>query len=164
MAANEQQLLARWSGSIRDAPCSPMEFYRTVEQEIMAGGFSGIRFSHFTRREGGLFSPLRVYLRIRYERLYFDLCAFISGRSFVVSYWLHVDRFGIIDLFGEIPGVGFLLENTLRPSTYYAIDTVEHFQHEVHRAVLSVVDELSQIDGAANLPPEARQPIWEQIW
>ncbi|MBK8464956.1 MAG: hypothetical protein IPL32_03920 [Chloracidobacterium sp.] len=164
MAASEQELLARWSGSIRDAACSPLEFYDLVEQEILESGLAGVNFSQFTRREGGLFSPLRIYFRIRYDRLYFDLCAFVSGHSFVVSYWLHVERFGMVDLLEEIPGVGFLIETTLRPATYYSIDVIEHFQHEVHNAVMHVIDELSENDGAASLPPEARQPIWEQIW
>lgn len=164
MAAGEQQLLARWSGSIRGAACSPLEFYNLVEQEISESGLIGINFSQYTRREGGLLSPRRIYLRVRYERLYFDLCAFLSGRSFVVSYWLHVERFGIADLLEEIPGVEFLIETALRPATYFSIDVLEHFQHEVHNAVLRVIDELSGNDDADSLPPEARQPVWEEIW
>lgn len=159
----ETQLLARWSGSIRDTTCSPLEFYGRLEEEILASGLASIKFSQFRRREGGIFSPLRIYFRIQCERLYFDLCAFIFGRSLVVSYWLHVERYGVVDLLEEIPGVGFLIESTIRPATYYSVDVIEHFQHEVHGAVMHVIDELSVNDGA-RLPPDARQPIWEQIW
>lgn len=164
MVANDQQLLARWSGSITDPALSPMEFYDIVEHKITESGIHGISFSTFTRREGGCFSPFRIYLRIRLDEFFFDICAFVSGRSFVVSYWLHIDCFGIVDLLAEIPGIGFLIENTSRPATYYSIDFVEHFQREVHKAILQVVDELSEISGGERLPPEARPPIWEQLW
>lgn len=82
----------------------------------------------------------------------------------MVSYWLHIDRYGIIDLLAEIPGIGFLIENAARPATYYTVDSLEHYQREVHEAILHVVDELADTGGGAALLPEERQPIWERIW
>ena len=123
-----------------------------------------LKISRITRNEGGWFSPRRIYLRIRYRRLYFDISAFVVGSSLIVGRWLHEDLSGVSALFMEIPGLGFFLEKTTRAATYYSVDFIEYFQRAVHDSVLQVVDELSEENGFAFLLEENRQPIWEEIW
>lgn len=164
MAGTDGKILARWQTQLIGVSCTPLAFFEEVEDAVRECEFPDTSFSQITRREGGSFSARRVYLRIRFDRLFFDVSAFVSGGSLVVGYWLHEDLPGISDLFSEIPGIGFLLEQTMNSATYYRVDYFEHFQRAVHDSILHVVDELSERNGTALLSEAARQPIWDEIW
>ncbi len=163
MATNEQ-ILARWQARLNGADCSPLEFFELVEASVIEKELPGISFSQIIRREGGIFSPRRIYLRIGCKKLFFDISAFVVGRCLIVGWWLHRTSPGVGDLLSEIPAVGFLLNKTTWAATYYTVDFIEHFQHTIHEAVLQVADNLSEESGFTPLPDEARQPVWEEIW
>lgn len=156
-------ILARWQTTLEGVACSPLEFYEMVENSLMECELPNLQFSRITRNEGGWFSPRRVYLRIRGERLYFDVSAFVVGNSLIVGWWLHQDSAGVGDLFSEIPVFSFLMEKTTRAATYYRVDFIEFFERAVHNSILRVVDELREENGLAYLPDEARVPVWEEI-
>lgn len=157
-------ILARWQTALENAACSPLEFYEQVENSLTECELPNLQFSQITRNEGGWFSPRRVYLRIRYQRLYFDVSAFVAGNSLIVGWWLHENAPGVGDLFSEIPVLGFLMERTTRAATYYRVDYIEYFERTVHDSILRLVDDLSEQTGLALLPAEARIPVWEEIW
>lgn len=157
-------ILARWQTTLETNGCSPLEFFDRIENSVAECELPDLKISRITRNEGGWFSPRRIYLRIRYRRLYFDISAFVVGSSLIVGWWLHEDLPGVSDLFMEIPGFGFFVEKAIRAATYYSVDYVEYFQRAVHDSVLRVIDELSEENGLALLPEENRQPIWEKIW
>lgn len=157
-------ILARWQTAQENVACSPLEFYEMVENSLTESELPSISFSQTTRNEGGWFSPRRIYLRIRYQKLYFDVSAFVVGSSLIISWWLHEDASGVTDLLAEIPGLSFLIEKTTRTATYYKVDYVEYFERTVHAAILRVIDELSEENGLSFLPDEARVPVWEEIW
>lgn len=157
-------ILARWQTSLENIACSPLEFYELVECFLIASELPNLTFSQITRNEGGWFSPRRVYLRIRYQKLYFDVSAFVAGNALIASWWLHEDAPDVTDLLAEIPGFGFLMEKTRRAATYYKVDFIEYFQRTVHASVLQTVDKLSEENGLAYLPDKARVPVWEEIW
>ncbi len=157
-------ILARWQTSLEMPACSPLEFYETVENSLTEGELPNLLFSRITRNEGGWFSPRRIYLRIRYQRLYFDVSAFVAGNSLIVSWWLHEDFRGVADLLAELPFFSFLIEKTTRAATYYTVDFVEYFQHTVHETILRLVDDLREQNGLVLLPAEERIPVWEEIW
>ena len=144
--------------------CTPLEFYSRVQERLEAARFDGLVFSEVTRRERGVLSARRVYLRIRRDHLFFDLSAFVAGDRLTVGYWLHADHPGIADLFSEVPGIRFAVEAFTGPATYYRIDLLEAFQHLVHDSILAVVDELAEESGGAMLPEQDRAPVWEEIW
>jgi hypothetical protein len=158
------QILARWRGELRGVDCSPLEFFERVWETVEATGFPGVRFSEIRRREGGLFSAERIYLRIRSGQMFFDVSSFVAGGTLVVGYWLHVDDPGLFELFSEIPGLGRLLEHAVRPATYYRVDLIQSFQHAVHDSILWVMDELSETNGIDLLPDTDRHPIWNEVW
>jgi hypothetical protein len=164
MAMADGNILARWQTSLETSACSPLEFYDRVQRSLSERELPDLRFSHITRNEKGWFSSRRVYLRIRYQRLYFDVSAFVAGTSLVVGWWLHLEQPGIADLLAEIPGFGFLIEKTARAATYYQADFIEFVQRAIHDSILRVVDELSEDDDLEYLPAEARVPVWEDIW
>jgi hypothetical protein len=163
MAHREDEILARWQARLDGVVCSPLEFFSLVRDFVEATDLSGISFSNVVKREGGWFSSKRVYLRIRYHRIFFDVSAFVAGSSLVVGWWLHRDLPGVGDLLAEIPGLRFVLERTSRAATYYTVDIIEHFQRSVHESVLAIVDKLSEGKSAAFLNEAEKQPVWE-IW
>lgn len=164
MPNKQENILARWQTTLELNVCSPLEFYERVENELLESELPDLQFSNVTRNEGGWFSSHRTYLRIRYQRLYFDVSAFVGGRFLIVGWWLHLDSQGITDLFSELPILGFLLEKITQPDTYYRVDYLEFFQRSVHDSILRVVDEQREQNGFPLLNAEARIPIWEEIW
>lgn len=165
MPTNDTTLiLARWRAQLHDVGCSPLDFLDLVQTSVEETLFPGIEFSNVLRREGSFFSLDRVYLRIRHDRLYFDVSAFVAGRTLSVSYWLHEDPPGLRDLFSEIPGLGAVLTHVLDRPTYYRVDAIETVQHLIHGAILSVCDRLAEETRNPVLPDEERQPVWEAIW
>lgn len=157
-------ILARWQTFLETVPCSPLEFYAMVEDLLVDSELPDISFSEVRRNEKGWFSPKRVYLRIRYRQLYFDVSAFVAGNALVIGWWLHQDSPGLSDLLAEIPGIRFFLERTIHHSTYYQVDYVEYFQHHIHALILQAVDELRNENGLPLLLNEVRIPIWEDVW
>lgn len=164
MPNTNDNILARWQTSLENVACSPLEFYAQVEDTLIESELPNLQFSNITRNEGGWFSLRRIYLRIQYQRLYFDISAFVGGNSLIVGWWLHLETQGLTDLFLEIPILSFLLERTTRSETYYKTDYLEFFQRTVHNSILRIVDELQEANGLPLLPPEARIPVWEEIW
>jgi len=63
-------------------------FYREIEQEVMARKLPGLEVSRIDLREGNLLSARREYLRLRRERLTFDVCSAPLGTSWFYAYRL----------------------------------------------------------------------------
>ncbi len=164
MPRADGKVLSRWRATVAPAPCSPLEFYEAVEEAIASSGDPRIRFSRIVRGEGGTAAPRRIYLRVQFDRLFFDVSAFLSGRSLVVGYWLHEDLPGVVELFEEIPGVGHLLRQFIRPVTYYRVDLLESFQHTVHDAVQMVLRNLDPTGVQPTLLREQDAPERDDIW
>ncbi|MES2595800.1 MAG: hypothetical protein V4662_10715 [Verrucomicrobiota bacterium] len=61
-------------------------FYKSIEEELETRKVPGLDFSRLDYREGGLLSSKRDYLRMRRERLTFDLCSASFGTSWFFSY------------------------------------------------------------------------------
>lgn len=134
--------ISRWTGQILPTSASPLEFYEKIRTLLRETNFPGIECANVTHRERGWLSAKRTYLRVRYNMLFFDICAFPLGDRLIVSWWLHRDPPGIVDLFAEVPGLGFFLKRTVKAKTYMDVDRNEAFQHNVNNAVRQVVDEL----------------------
>ena len=164
MPMDDHQILARWRAQLRDVECSPLNFLDLVGTAVEETLFPDIHLSNVLRREGAFFSADRVYLRIRHQRLYFDVSAFVAGRVLSVAYWLHEDPPGLRELFSEIPAMRAVLSHLLERPTYYRVDAIETFQHVIHDAILSVCDQLADERRNPLLPNEERQPVWEEIW
>jgi hypothetical protein len=62
------------------------EFYRSIEAELELRALTGLEFSRITYSEGGMFAARREYLRVRRERLVFDVCAAPFGNEWFFSW------------------------------------------------------------------------------
>ena len=61
-------------------------FYQSIEDELQARQVPGLELMRLDFREGGPLSAKRDYLRMRRERLTFDLCSAPFGTSWFFSY------------------------------------------------------------------------------
>ncbi len=85
----------RWT--FEQFECSPDEFYKSIEQELASREMPGLTIERIEHKEGGLLSAKREYLRIRRERLVFDLCLAPFG-----TYWFISRRYSIIPFSLEV--------------------------------------------------------------
>ena len=63
-----------------------------------------------------------------------------------------------------IPLIGPLFEKLFMPTTYYKMDTTLMFQESVHKAVLEVIDQMTQAKGLRGLSELERKPILRNIF
>ena len=75
------------------------EFYAAIEHDLTTRELTGLEISRIEYTEGGVLSAQRQYLRMRRERLVFDVCAAPFGTT-----WFFSCRFA------EIPAVIYLWE------------------------------------------------------
>lgn len=64
---------------------STEEFYSAIEHDLAARELQGLELSRVEYAEGGLLSAQRVYLRMKRERLLFDVCSAPFGTSWLFS-------------------------------------------------------------------------------
>lgn len=74
-----------WYVPLLDFRISTQEFYEAVEAELKERKVPDLEISKITFSEGGLLSAHREYLRLRRERLVFDICSAPFGTSWFFS-------------------------------------------------------------------------------
>lgn len=62
------------------------EFYGAIEKQLTGRSVPGLEISRVDLSEGGLLSGKREYLRLKRERLVFDICAAPFGTSYFFSF------------------------------------------------------------------------------
>ncbi|MCW0217932.1 MAG: hypothetical protein OJI67_06390 [Prosthecobacter sp.] len=122
------EVIKYWYTPIDQGSFSTNEFYSQIEGWLQERKFPGIEVTREEFSEGGALSPLRQYLRIRRERLVFDVCSapfgeawFFSARQAQIPVSLMIWElllilavvaavaFGYIQLFGLIAGSAIIL-------------------------------------------------------
>lgn len=83
--AGSPELLEHWY-TLATEHFSALEVYDAIEAEIKAQEVPGLTMSRVDLSEGGLLSDNRVYLRMKRERLCFDVCAAPVGVNYFFSY------------------------------------------------------------------------------
>ena len=74
-----------WYVVLLDFEASTEEFYSAIEQDLAARELQGLELSRVEYAEGGLLSAQRAYLRMKRERLLFDVCSAPFGTSWLFS-------------------------------------------------------------------------------
>ena len=135
--------------------CSTEDFYQAIESDLTEREIPAMEISRIEFAQGGLLSARRKYLRMRRERLVFDVCSAPFGKAWFFSYrfaqipvtlllWellftlLAVAGivFGYIALFGvlwgsviiglTLMGIGLLLRHSLTLGLYGLDDMLLH--------------------------------------
>jgi hypothetical protein len=74
-----------WYVPLLDFKISTQEFYTAVEEELAERKVPDLEISRVEFAEGGILSAKREYLRLRRERLVFDICSAPFGTSWFFS-------------------------------------------------------------------------------
>ena len=83
----DPEILDHWYALVPNFQTSAQDFYALVEKELAARKVPGLDISRIEFREGGMLSAKRGYLRLRRERLVFDVCAAPFGTAYFFSSW-----------------------------------------------------------------------------
>jgi hypothetical protein len=75
-----------WYSSVDNFEYASNDFYQAIEKELLARKVPGLQTSRIDLSEGGLLSDKREYLRLKRERLVFDICAAPFGTSYFFSF------------------------------------------------------------------------------
>ncbi|MEF8700823.1 MAG: hypothetical protein V5B33_16170 [Candidatus Accumulibacter sp. UW20] len=157
-------VISHWNHRIEGMQQSSNDFYAEVEGLIKDESVEGVKIERVNISEGGLFSSKREYLQIRRGEHVFHVCAAPFGTGFFLSSWLGIRESGFWAWLSDLPLVGGLVQNFLKPLTYYKIDTALMFQSIAHAAVLRVLDDLTATKGIQALTESERKPIMRDFF
>ncbi len=79
------EVIRYWYVPVERGKFSAEEFYGKIEKEIEAKKFPGLELTREEFSEGGALSADRQYLRIRRERIVFDVCSAPFGEAWFFS-------------------------------------------------------------------------------
>ena len=82
----KEEVHKHWYSPVEDFQFSSNEFYERIEKELLARNVPGLEMSRVEMSEAGLLSDKRQYLRLKRERLVFDICAAPFGTSYFFSF------------------------------------------------------------------------------
>lgn len=157
-------ILSHWNHRVEGMQQSSNDFYAAVERLIRDENVDGVKIERVNISEGGVFSSKREYLQIRRGEHVFHVCAAPFGTGFFLSSWLGIKESGFSAWLSELPVIGVLVQNFLKPLTYYKIDTALMFQSIAHTAVLRVLDDLTTTKGIRALTETERKPIMRDFF
>jgi hypothetical protein len=110
------EVIEHWYSLIASENFSSKEIYASIEGEIVAQKVPGLEISHIDLSEGGLLSEKREYLRMKRERLIFDVCAAPVGVNYFFSYRFYVEPVivRVWELVAVIAAVMFLFYESMK--------------------------------------------------
>jgi len=84
----KEEVLSHWYVPVDHFDYSTIKFYEQIEAELESRKVPGLDIDRVEFSEGGLLSDKRTYLRLKRERLVFDICAAPFGTSYFFSFRL----------------------------------------------------------------------------
>ena len=85
------EVIEHWYALIPAQQFSVQEFYQHIEEEIDVQRVPSLAITRVAFPEGGILSDDRVYLRMKRERLTFDVCAAPVGVNYFFSYRFYAE-------------------------------------------------------------------------
>lgn len=158
-----ETLHSHWHQSISGLTVDPKEFYERVAQAVAAKNIPGVQISGTYFAEGAIGSAQRLYLRVKRNEYYFDICGAPFADGSFVSWWMVEDAGCMRGCLLAIPVLGWLLLVLIFRETYYKVDSRLMFQDAVHSAVLEVVDAYTSAKGLKALSELERRPRMEKL-
>lgn len=159
----ETVIHSHWHQSISGLAITPTEFYKAVWETAEKRNIPGLHLTHEYHAEGAVGSAQRLYLRIRRNEYYFDICGAPFADGSFVSWWLVEDTGCMRGCLLAIPILGWILLLLVFRETYYKVDTRLMFQDAIHSAVLEVLDGLTKANGLRPIDGPARQPTIQRL-
>jgi hypothetical protein len=154
---------SNWAQLLSGFKFSTKEFYGLVKSEMQNHEIENLSFHSVNLKTGNIFSSERLYLRVRWQEYYYDLCFAPFGDGCFVSWWLIFETSSEEEIFTKIPFIGELIRKAFFRKTYYKIDTASMFMTYAHHSVLAVIDEITK-NTAVRLTELERKPILNDIF
>ncbi len=82
----KEEVIEHWYSPVDNFQFVTSDFYERIEKELATRKIPGLEMSRVDLSEGGLLSHKREYLRLKRERLVFDICAAPFGTSYFFSF------------------------------------------------------------------------------
>jgi hypothetical protein len=158
-----REVISHWFHLYEGLHQSPREFYQLLEQALASRQIPSAKSEYMEIREGGVWSPKRLYLRIWRADYIFDVCGAPFGNGFFVTWWLSELPSGCMASLTKVPFLNTALWMFVQPVTYFRTDTALMFQETVHQAVLEVMDQITCAQGNRSISQAERRPNMRQF-
>ena len=154
---------SHWSQLLPNFKFSTLEFYELVKKELSSHEIENLKFEEASITTGSIVSSKRLYLRIRWQDYFYDLCFAPFGDGCFVSWWLMYETSPNEEFFTKLPFIGGWIGRAFFRKTYYKIDTASMFMTYSHHSVLAVIDEITKSSGI-RLSEDQRKPNLNDIF
>jgi len=154
---------SHWNILIDKFEYSTQDFYQRFKKELLSKGISGITADDVSLQEGNIFSSRRRYIRVKWKKHYYYICAVPLGDSFFISWWLTKKKTWAQLILGSIPWLGFFIIRLFYTLTFYKVDTGSMLMRYCHKSALHVIDDITDGKGI-RLKEEERKPILNKIF
>lgn len=113
-------VLSHWHTLFKDFSTSTQDFYAAAEEAVKELNLPDIEIERVLFNEGGIGTAQREYLRVRRNRVAFDICSAPYGNGHFFSWWLAriPPKFGVfttIAIFFVAMGLTWILDLILSP-------------------------------------------------
>ena len=154
---------SNWAQLLPGFKFSTQEFYELVQSEMKSHEVRGISCEKVSLKTGNVFSSERLYLRVKWDEYYYDLCFAPFGDGCFVSWWLIFQTSAEEEYLTRIPFIGGWIGRAFFRKTYYKIDSASMFMTYAQHSVLAVIDEITKGTGI-RLSELERKPILNNIF
>lgn len=145
--AEKEEVLSHWTYGIDGLNTSSEEFYTAVENNLKERQLPNIKMKRVKLKEGGVFSSKRVYLRVAWKDLRYEIGAAPFGTTYFFSAWLST-KVRFLE-----PGA-FLFD----PETFYRADAAHAFGSVVIGCIADAIDNITKPKGLRALTEAERKP------
>ncbi len=154
---------SHWNTLIDDFEYSTQDFYQRFKKELLSKGISGITADDVSLQERNIFSSRRRYIRVKWKKHYYYICAAAFGDGFFISWWLTKKKTWVQLILGSIPWLGNIILRLFYTLTFYKIDTASMLMTYCHKSALKVIDDITD-DKGIRLSETDRKPILNEIF
>ena len=143
MAIPVAAVISHWSHYFQSFTYSAHDFYAALGKICGEHHMPNTEIEPVTHKEGGLLSANREYLRIKYHKLVFDICAAPFGKDFFISWWFYETEGSVTNLLKGTK-VGSFLKASESAKTFFQIDAEEMFRSCVHECILEAIAQVTE--------------------
>ena len=154
---------SHWSQLLPNFKFSTQEFYSLLKDEMQSHEIKDVEYEDIQQKIGSILSAERLYLRIRWEGLSYDICFAPFGDGCFVSWWLYFETTDAEIIFTNIPFIGNWIDKGFYRKTMYQIDIAGAYMAYAHNSALAVIDQITKKEGI-RIEDFDRKPVMNNIY
>lgn len=149
------QVLSHYGQAISKCTMSGEQFYDLLDKTIKQHQFPDVKTEKVSLKESGILSSNRIYFRVKFGNLVYDICAMQFGVDFCISSWLYETE-GTVRQLLKFTKVGDFLKERAAKKTFYEADQESMFKFCVHNSLLETIDMMCEGQGLRKLAGSER--------